>query len=237
MPVRGRRDELRLILRSVRTHGLRPTLTKARVHLDSAFFDRRYGVDSNRHVPTTELEIVGGNQSHGTFLQPIKPLVFKAAMRSLDIPIHGTFVDFGSGAGRALMLAALHGFQHVVGVEYAVNLNPLAERNLEAFRWRTGRDFSFRIVGMDAGDYPVGDDEQVFFFYNPFDRLILERVLANIRRSYETSPRSVHVVYANPTQRLVLDQDPFWMAVDEIGGQGLETFVHYRPRDVSTGVA
>jgi hypothetical protein len=151
-------------------------------------------------------------------------------MATLEIPRDGAFVDFGSGAGRALMLAVLYGFKRVVGVEYAVNINPLAERNLETFRRRTGIDFEFSVLSMDAGDYEIGDHEYVFFFYNPFGRPVLERVLANIRRSYEASPRPIHLVYGNPTQRETLDEDPFWSTAGETGGGGLEEFVHYRPR-------
>jgi hypothetical protein len=229
-PVRSRTDVIRLAINSVRDHGLKAALRKLRVHADNALFDRRYGVNSNQSVATADLAVVGGNKAHGTFHQPIKPLVFEGAMDAFQIPGKGVFVDFGSGTGRALMLAVLHGFTRVVGVEYATNINPVAERNLEEFRRRTRKEFDFRIVGIDAAEYEIDDDECVFFFYNPFGRPVLERVLGNIRRSYESSSRPIHLVYGNPTQRQTLDEDPFWVAVEETGGGGLEDFVHYRPR-------
>jgi hypothetical protein len=83
---------------------------------------------------------------------------------------------------------------------------------------------------MDAGDYEIGDDDDVFFFYNPFGRPVFERVLANIRRSHESRPRHIHLIYGNPTQRQTLDEDAFWSRVGETGGGGLEEFVYYRPR-------
>jgi hypothetical protein len=230
MPERTRTDMILLAINSVRDHGLKATLRKIRVHADNAMFDRRYGVHSNQFVATKDLTVAGGNKAHGTFHQPIKPLVFKAAMDAFQIPRDGVFVDFGSGTGRALMLAVLHGFTSVVGVEYAANINPVAERNLEEFRRRTGKEFDFRIVGMDAAEYEIHDDERVFFFYNPFGRPVFERVLGNIRRSYESSPRPIHLVYGNPTQRQALEEDPFWVVVKETGGGGLEEFIHVRTR-------
>jgi hypothetical protein len=140
------------------------------------------------------------------------------------------FVDFGSGAGRALMLAAQAGFRRLVGVEFAVDVCAVAERNLDTFRTSAGVAFEYQILNLDATDYEVDDDDRVFFLYNPFDRPVLDAVLANIRRSYESSPRPIHLVYGRPLQRQAVDDDPFWIAVDETDTGGLEDFVHYRPR-------
>jgi hypothetical protein len=214
----------------LRTYGLRTTLWKIRAHLNNALFDRRYGVRSDQWIAAADLTVVGDNQEHGANCQPIKPLAFKTAMDSFEIPRGGVFVDFGSGAGRAMMMAVLYGFQRVVGVEYAVEICPVAEKNLEVFRKRTGKEFVFRIANMDAGDYKVNDDECVFFLYNPFDVPVLERVLANIQQSHESKPRAIHLVYGHPLQRHVFDDDPFWVTVDESDAGGLEDFVYYRAR-------
>lgn len=213
----------------VRAHGVRTTLRKIRAHLDNARFDKRYGVHSDEWVAVADLAVVGENQDHGANCQPIKPMAFDAAMDAFDLPRDGVFVDFGSGAGRALMMAVLSGYRRLVGVEFAVEICPVAEQNLEAFRRKTDTEFEFRVLNLDAADYEIGDDDRVFFLYNPFDRPVLDRVLANIRRSLESSPRDVHVVYGRPLQRRALDDDPFWAVVAETDAGGLEDFVHYRP--------
>jgi len=214
----------------LREHGIRATLRKIRAHVDNALFDRRYGVQSDQWVALDDLTVVGDNRDLGGNCQPVKPLAFKAAMNRFRIPPDGVFVDLGSGSGRALMMAALFGFRRLVGVEFAVDICDLAEQNLETFRGRTGKQFEYRILNLDASDYQVADDDCVFFLYNPFDQPVLEAVLRNIRRSHEAEPRSIHLVYGNPWHRQVLDDDPFWLAVDETDTGGLEDFVHYRPR-------
>jgi hypothetical protein len=214
----------------IREHGWRSSLRKSRAHLDNALFDRRHGVQSDRWVALKDLNVVGENKQHGQNCQPIKPLAFKAAMTAFAIPHDGVFVDFGSGSGRALMMAILSGFDRVVGVEFAGEICALAEQNLQAFRARTGRAFSAEILNLDAAAYAIDDDDRVFFLYNPFGPPVLEKVAANIRRSHEAAPRPIHLVYGRPLHREVLDSDPFWQAVNETDAGGLEDFVHYRPR-------
>jgi Histone methylation protein DOT1 len=212
----------------LRTRGVRSTFRKIHAHVNNALFDRRYGVQSDQWVALSDLDVVGDNKEHGQNCQPIKPLAFKSAMDVFQIPHDGVFVDFGSGAGGALMMAVLSGFDRVVGVEFARDICPVAEQNLDAFRRRTGKTFESRILNLDATDYDVEDDDRVF--YNPFGRPVLDAALANIRRSYESEPRAIHLVYARPLQRQALDDDPFWLVVAETDTGGLEDFVHYRPR-------
>lgn len=214
----------------LRTHGFRTTLRKARAHVDNALFDRRFGVRSDQWMAVSDLDVVGDNQQHGQNCQPIKPLAFESAMATFQVPRDGVFVDFGSGAGRALMMAVLSGYDRVVGVEFARDVCPVAEENLDAFRRRTGKRFESRILNIDAADYQVDPDDLVFFFYNPFGRPVLERVLANIRGSHEAHPRPIHVIYGRPLERAVLDDDPYWFQAGETDAGGLEDFVHYRPR-------
>jgi hypothetical protein len=228
LPSRRLRTVPRRTVDYLRDRGFRATLRKIRAHVDNALFDRRYGVQSDQWVSLNDLTVVGGNKDLGGNCQPVKPLAFKAAMDRFRIPREGVFVDIGSGAGRAMMMAALSGFRRVVGVEFAVDVCDLAEQNLGTFRDRAEVEFEYRILNMDATDYQVGDDDRVFFLYNPFDPPVLEAVLANIRRSHEAAPRSIHLIYGNPWHRQVLDDDPFWHAVDETDTGGLEDFVHYR---------
>lgn len=214
----------------IREHGLRAAVRKTHAHIDNALFDRRHGVQSDRWVAVSDLDVVGDNKQHGQNCQPVKPRAFKAAMTAFEIPREGVFVDFGSGAGRAMMMAVLCGFDRIVGIEFASSICSLAEQNLEAFRQRTGRRFTSDVLNLDAAAYDVNEDDRVFFLYNPFGRPVLEKVVANIRHSYETAPRPIHVVYGRPLHRDVLDHDPFWLAVAETDAGGLEDFVHFRPR-------
>lgn len=214
---------------SLRSRGIRPTLRIIRAYVDDALFDLRYGVRTNRWVDLKDMEVVGDNRDQGCNYQPVKALAFRLAFDSFKIPPDGVFVDYGSGKGRGLLLSILYGFHRAVGIEFAPGLCREAEHCLDTFRVRTGRDFEAHVLNQDAVCYPVNDDDCVFFLFNPFERKVLEHVLRNIRHSLQSKPRSIHIVYANPVHRQVLDGDPFWRAVGETDSGGLETFVYYRP--------
>lgn len=215
-----------MLVRSLRNRGLGSTLRTIRVYAGGALFDLRYGVRTNRWVHRTDLEVVGNNKDNAIEYQPIRVLVFRDAFNSFQIQPDGVFVDFGSGKGRTLLLAILYGFHRVVGVEFAQNLCSVAEHNLNGFRDRTRRQFEADVVNVDAAFYPVNDDDCVFFFNNPFDSTVLEQVLSNIRLSLQSKHRLIHIVYAEPKHRQVLDDDPFWRTVGETTFGGYETVVY-----------
>jgi len=216
-------------LNSLRDRGLLPTLRYIRSYAEDALFELRYGVRTDKWVGLEDLEVVGDKDTASNY-QRVKVFVFRSAMHSFQIPPDGTFVDYGSGKGRVLLLAVLYGFRSTVGVEFSKDLCFSSEQNLERFRDRTSKKFDSRIENVDAACYPVKDDECVFFFYNPFDDKVLEKVLGNIRLSLQSTPRPIHVIYARPLQRHLLDDDPFWCKVGETSAGGLDTFVYYRPR-------
>jgi hypothetical protein len=218
------------LVASLRRRGIAATLKIIRALAEDALFDLRHGVRTGGQVDLKNLDVVGENKERGIYYQPIKSSLFLPAMRSFAIPPDGVFVDFGSGKGRALMLALVHGFRHAVGVEFAQELASHAERNLARFRARAGRHFDAQVLNIDATRYPVTAQDRVFFLYNPFQEEILTQVLNNIRASLQAAPRPVHIVYANPVHRHVLDNDPFWHNAGEFQFNGLETMVHYQPR-------
>ena len=198
--------------------------------MGSSVFDFRYGVRTDQWVELSDLEVVGDNRDQGRSYQPIRPLIFRSALDSFKIPREGVFVDYGSGKGRVLMLSVLSGFHRTVGIEFAPDLCRVAEHNLDKFRARTGMQFEALVLNVDAACYKVNDDECVFFLFNPFDGEVLEQVLRNIRYSLQHKPRSIHIIYANPVHRQVLDNDPFWLNVGETDCGGFETFVYYQAR-------
>lgn len=215
---------------SLRRRGLKPTLRYIRAYADDAWFDRRYGVQTDRWVALKDLEVVGDNKAQGGNYQPIKADQFRSAIRYFQIPTNGVFVDYGSGKGRVLFLAILYGFNRVAGVEFATALCEEADHNFESFRRRTGREFEAHTVNVDAAEYSVNDDDCVFFMNNPFNSEVLEQVLDNIRLSLRSKPRAIHLIYVNPHHRRLLDDDPFWRLINETDSGGLEPAVYYQPR-------
>jgi 16S rRNA G966 N2-methylase RsmD len=106
------------------------------------------------------------------------------------------FIDFGSGKGRVLVLAAMHPFRQVIGVDCSRDLNDIAARNIENARhWMKCQHID--IVAMDAAAYTLPDDATVLYFANPFSGDVLERVLENIKASLMRAPRPISLISHN----------------------------------------
>jgi hypothetical protein len=104
------------------------------------------------------------------------------------------FVDFGSGKGRAVMLAAALPFKRVVGVEFAEALHRTAEENVEQYRKRKPGATRIELLCMDAVEYELPGEPLVLYFYEPFLETIMDSVMQRVRIAVERVPRPVYVV-------------------------------------------
>jgi predicted RNA methylase len=147
-------------------------------------FDQCFGIKSSTRMSLSSL---GLDASDRAGYQAISYLDFP---RLIDgVKAHGTFVDFGSGAGRCVCLASQHAFDHVIGVELSESLCALARSNIERRKIT-----NVRIECADAATYQIPPEATVFCFNNPFRGRILRAVLGNIIRSAEDHPRPVTVL-------------------------------------------
>ena len=170
-------------------------------------FDAKHGVETGAVVPVAEIHDVDpALASHAVHYEPSTLPKFERAMRAVSLE-HSrfTFVDYGSGKGRVLLLAAQYPFRRVVGVEMSAALNALASANIDAFSRRGRLRARIELVTGDARGLPVPDGGLVAYFYNPFDATILREVWDNLRASIARVPRPLFVIYVNPLHRQVFD--------------------------------
>jgi hypothetical protein len=70
-------------------------------------FDRRFGVDTAGTIPLSALDVDDEDWEYGFSYEATDPKYFKAVVGELPIKYEKfTFIDFGSGKGRVLLLAA-----------------------------------------------------------------------------------------------------------------------------------
>jgi uncharacterized protein (UPF0248 family) len=62
---------------------------------------------------------------------------------------------------------------------------------------------------MDATAYPIPKEKAVFYFFNPFNEIVLAKVLRNIQESIREDQRQVYIVYCNPIHVNVLSKFAF----------------------------
>lgn len=171
--------------------------------------DRRYGIDTRGKQDAAAAARIAA-QCHGYHYEPIQLAVFERIMQALPVDPAGlTFIDLGSGKGRALVLAALHGFRRVIGIEYDADLHSAALRNVEHFRSRAGRASPIELCCADAVRYELPGEDCLCFFYNSFDAVALPRMLARIGESLRRQPRRLFVAYRNPRHGQLLSDAAF----------------------------
>jgi hypothetical protein len=194
--------------RSVRRRGLFGTLKRAasrpwairthrRIPVPDDNFDEVYNVDTGGIMPLANLNISSRNWIFGTFYGATNTDRFREMMAHLDFPLDDyTFVDFGSGKGKALLLAGQYPFKRVIGVEFAPELNEAARANLDSY---TGLRASgpIDVVDGDATTYPIPTGPVVIYLCNPFSEEVMAGVVENIKAA-ATLDRPVYVLYFNP---------------------------------------
>lgn len=124
-----------------------------------------------------------------------------------------TIVDFGCGLGRVLFYCNSRHYCRTVGVEnnsYLYNgLLENASAYQQKFLEQENRMFFYNV---DADKYEIGDDDNYFYFFNPFSVDVFKMVLKNIISSVKKNPRDVELIIYYPTfeyQREIRDSNKF----------------------------
>src|ERR1700721_1128519 len=177
------------IQRSLRERGLATTLRRSlllplhllreylnaralRPNPDRNDFDQKHGVDTggafDGWVYLSDLDIPSPNWIDGNDYLGIDPERFEVVLSSLGIALDDfTFIDFGSGKGRALMLASEHPFKRIIGLEFSPELHRIAEENIPRYISPTQKCRDVRSLNVDFADYVLPSDALVLFFFRP----------------------------------------------------------------------
>jgi hypothetical protein len=157
-------------------------------------FDRRHGVETQLDVNLSDLSIDSPNKHRGSRYHATPPVSFKRALKRLKVDLADfTFIDFGSGKGRTLLLASDFPFKRIIGVEFGKELHRNALNNIQ--RYKAKHTSKIESIHVDATQFVLPDGPLILYFFNPFDGTVLRQVLANIRRAASISKRKIFVVY------------------------------------------
>lgn len=128
---------VRKLRSELRTGGVRRVAMMARLWLlssDDRRFEHQYGLNTRAHVELDALRIASANLTHGFSYAPAPGRIVNHFIDSLALdPRQTSFVDFGSGKGRALIHASFRGFRQVIGVEFSDQLVNIARHNAARF--------------------------------------------------------------------------------------------------------
>ena len=195
---------------------LLPSRRKARFgDLD---YDWEHAVDTTRSNVSFRTQLLAELAGRPYFAS--EPWLFEQIMQALTSTLsiqqsavsHGvigqaglqdfTFVDLGSGKGRALLMAAQHGFRHITGVEFMPEWHRTAEENISKYAASCVAEnrpaAMIESICMDARDFQFPAGPLVVYLFNPFPESTFVAVLENLRKSAEQAPRPVYIAYRFP---------------------------------------
>ena len=177
---------------------------------------QRYGdvdYDWDNRVNTTSAAVGWRNRLLGVFhspYQPTEPLLFGEMLDSLRIDYSRfTFIDLGSGKGRTLLMASMHPFRRVLGVELLPELHRQAEANIREFKSEARKCAEVESLCADARTFALPLEPLLLYLFNPFLESGLAQIVTNLERWLQAHPQPVIVLYHNPLLANVLDASHF----------------------------
>lgn len=178
-------------------------------------FDRRYGIDTSGYIAVTDLDVTAETWIGGTAYQGLNCDTDFATWLSPHIAHYGefSFVDVGSGKGRAVLLASRLPFRQCVGIEFSRALHETATRNLHRWPCETAAAGVTFLWG-DALETRMPDGPLVIFLNNPFNAELMGRFAARFAGRTER----LLVVYFTPHHAQAWDAVPGLKRVREQPG-------------------
>jgi hypothetical protein len=182
-------------------------------------FDLAHGVDTDGDISDwthlSDLDIASPNWIQGKDYCPIAPERFSAVLSSLDVKFEDfTFIDFGSGKGRALLMASDFPFRRVIGLEFSRELHGAAERNIRTYK---RSPHGCRLVEsrcVDFLDFSLPPEPCVLYFFDPCSEAVFIPLLESVRKSLQKHPRPLWLVYVAPEKKKkLLDSTDFLVKV------------------------
>lgn len=199
-------ENLKKVFRNIRKVGL---ITTARYIISDLLFDMRYKIDTINTEQLENLEIESQNKAVGNYYEGTNAHIFQKMISRVGVdPSVSCFVDFGSGKGKAMFMAAERGFRKVIGVEFSIELVEINRSNLEIFKQSSKSKAEFEILHMDASEYQIPSEANLLFFSNPFNETLTANVIDNILKSFEQSPREIWVVHLHPQGNMAFAKHP-----------------------------
>ena len=159
-------------------------------------------VRTSKPIPLSILRVPHQLRRSGHDYRPTPRLVFKWAMEALPEPIERyEFVDYGAGRGRVLLMATHFPFEKITGAEIAEELYDDCLLNIAQYPRSLMKCRDVGCEHLSALRLPVPEQETVFYLNNPFNSAMLERVIAQIARSYRQNPRRFYVMCVDIAER------------------------------------
>ncbi|HEY1985855.1 MAG TPA: class I SAM-dependent methyltransferase [Terracidiphilus sp.] len=169
-------------------------------------FDRKHGVDTDGLMYAEELASGHTHDVYSAGYYGSAPSLVQGAIARWAETLTGTrlelsdytLLDIGCGKGRVVMLAAESPFRAVVGVELHPGLARVAGKNLRKWLRKPRACRDVRIVQSDVLSLSFPDGPVAIYFFNPFEREMVELLLARLSALAARRTEPIDLIYVHP---------------------------------------
>jgi len=192
------------------------------IQLESKCFDTLHNVSTS----ATQIDVESKKSvTRGFWYLPTRPRTIRRVLSEVLIRNYGQteFVDFGSGKGRVVLLAAEYPFKKVTGIELSRSLHETAQANLRCCVRFSRLCAEVECLNLDALDYEFPDANLVLYFFNPFGEEILRPLLLKLRDSLAKNGRTVVIVMVRSEFDGVIDGLPDFRLVHRSRARSIYT--------------
>jgi hypothetical protein len=177
--------------------------------------ERLFFVPTKMPMSIANLTVRGPNKPLAHDYRSTPSLVFECALSAVDDDLSRfSFIDYGAGKGRALLLASQHPFRRIMGVEFAEELHDDALMNIAQFPRSRMKCRNVECVLEDATNMQAVEGEAVHYFFDPFEPQIFAEVLARIADSYHAHPRRLYLILVDTDSADMIHKTGIFQKVD-----------------------
>jgi SAM-dependent methyltransferase len=137
-----------------------------------------------------------------------QPSIVRTSLSALTTYAEYTFVDYGCGKGRALVVASEFPFQRVVGLELSPILAATARSNASRVARRFSQRSPVEVVTGNACEYPLPSGKLTCFNYHAFGRELVSQMIRNFEAGLAAHTPHMFFVYYNPVHFELFDASP-----------------------------
>lgn len=185
-------------------------------HLAPHPFDLKHGVHTTAHIIGSKLAVGHAHDIYNTVYLPSHPSMVISCIKQWrshcmaeDPPIEAyTFVDLGSGMGRAVMVASDFPFRNVIGVETNPDLCEQARNNLAIWQRQPHACVNVEIANCDASEFSWPKTPIAIYMFNPFEAPVVEALLRSLDGALASGAGPIDILYVYPAFVSVLESHP-----------------------------
>jgi SAM-dependent methyltransferase len=170
--------------------------------------DLHYGTDTSGLVDADRLQ---DDSTLVSLINPYmgsQPSIIRRALQTLPDIGGYTFIDFGCGKGRPMIIATEFAFSAVLGLDISAELVQVANKNAALIARKFPERTPMKAMEANVSEVSLPAGKLVIFLYNPFADALISALLNKIEAALADETEHLFVVYVNPVAGHLFDASP-----------------------------